>query len=224
MIHRSSTFCVNGRMSFDVNMTTRSAGFVKLPRTLATLRTATNRAADYHPWNRRLDGTRGGDGGRFNPADLSALGASLQRRGTGGTRRSSRSRTSTPSHAGRTRASLPTSRRRADGPGRSLFAPRQGRAAELLTGVQAGSIPEHHRVFVGRNGLAKLCEEPIDDLRVELRAEQPLSVGRLRTDGVGLVSLYHRAGLGTLIGTVEYEDGVITFSSIPGDYDKNGIV
>ena len=39
-----------------------------------------------------------------------------------------------------------------------------------------------------------------------------------------LIFLYHRAGLGTLTGTVEYEDGVITFSSIPGDYDKNGIV
>ena len=39
-----------------------------------------------------------------------------------------------------------------------------------------------------------------------------------------LVFQYHRAGLGTLFGTVEYEDGVITFSSIPGDYDKNGLV
>ena len=40
-----------------------------------------------------------------------------------------------------------------------------------------------------------------------------------------LVFLYHQAGMETLVGTVEYDDGVIEFdSAIPGDYDKNGIV
>jgi len=36
---------------------------------------------------------------------------------------------------------------------------------------------------------------------------------------------YHIAGLGTFLGTVEYDEGVVEFTpSIPGDYDNNGTV
>ena len=51
--------------------------------------------------------------------------------------------------------------------------------------VEAGTVPDHDRVFVLRDGRRKLFEELIDHRRVQLRAEQTFGVpglGTHRTD------------------------------------------
>ena len=54
---------------------------------------------------------------------------------------------------------------------------------QRLAGVEAGPIPDDHRIFSRRNRAGELSEEGVDRRGVELRAQQPFAVARLGADG-----------------------------------------